>query len=107
MGLQDGSKSMKTRINSPVSINTDFLRLLHYIVKYRKLRGRASARVVVEQLILAYAKQLTSGMPEANWRANIIELINMCEQTHAERFNNEKRSHQKLKRTAEKLQRPR
>lgn len=59
--------------------------LLDYVVTYLKARlpinqkRQASRQAVANQLILAYAKQLASGIPEDHWRANMIYLINECE----------------------------
>lgn len=77
-----------------------FLRLLTYIVKYRRMRGRVTSRLLVEQLILAYAKQIITGMPEPVWRANMLTLINECEVEHAERFKHEAKAHKEIERKA-------
>ena len=71
-----------------ISISPTFLRLLAYLVTYRKLRGKATIRLTIEQLILAFAKQLVSGMPEKLWRANMLALINECEKEHEELYKN-------------------
>lgn len=67
-----------------IAVSPNHLRLLKYIVAYRRLRGKASMKLVAEQLLLAYAKQLTSGMPEQAWRDNILMLVNMCEEEQAQ-----------------------
>lgn len=83
-----------------ISISPTFKRLLLYIVKYRKIRGRATARLVAEQLILAYAKQLVSGMPEQLWRDNMLALINICEVEHQEGYKREVQKHKQLEKKA-------
>lgn len=70
-----------------IAISPAHKRLLKYIVAYRKLRGRASASVVAEQLILSYAKQLATGMPERLWHEHILTLINECEDEHTARHD--------------------
>lgn len=45
--------------------------------------------MVTEQLILVYAKQLVSGMPEPVWRANMLTLINECDKEHREDYERE------------------
>lgn len=62
-----------------VYIDKEVEDLLQYIVTYRKLRGKANKRIVVNELIIEYAKKLTTGMPEAVWRESTIELINAAE----------------------------
>lgn len=59
-----------------------FKDLLKYIVLYRKLRGRANGKLIMEQLVLAYAKQLATGMPEDQWRKNMLVLIEVCQAEH-------------------------
>lgn len=86
--------------DTTVAISPTFVRLLNYIVRYRKIRGKASSKLVIEQLILAYAKQITTGMPEPVWRKNMLVLINECEVEHAERFKHETLAHKKLERKA-------
>lgn len=86
-------------------ISPDFNRLLRYMVKYRNLRGKASARIIVEQLILAYAKQLATGMPEKLWQDNIIVLINLCEQEHKEKFKNEVKQYENFQRRTHDINR--
>lgn len=66
-------------MRSPVQISKRHQLLLGYIVKYRRLRGMASKKLIIEQLIVAYAKQLATGMPEPQWRANLVTLINEAE----------------------------
>lgn len=56
--------------------------------------------MVTEQLILAYAKQLVSGIPEAVWRANMLTLINECEKEHQEDYEHEIAKHEEIKRRA-------
>ena len=53
--------------------------LLKYIVAYLRLRGYVASRQVVDKLIVAYGKQLVTGMPEPAWRATMLDLINKCE----------------------------
>lgn len=66
-------------------IDDEFDTLLDYIVDYRKARTaenskrQSSRKMVVNQLILAYAKQLTVGMPEQAWVNSMIDRINACE----------------------------
>lgn len=62
-----------------IYIDTEFDDLLNYIVTYRKLRASTSKKMVVEQLIHAYAKQLAVGMPEEAWRQTMLDMINKCE----------------------------
>lgn len=78
-----------------------FRDLLRYIVLYRKLRGRASSKLVTEQLILAYAKQLVTGMPEEHWRKNMLVLIEICQQEHDKLKQREAYTLKKLKEKAE------
>lgn len=83
-----------------ISISPTFVRLLKYVVDYKRLRGRASVKLIAEQLILAYAKQITTGMPEAVWRANMLALINECDKEHQEYYDHERAKHEELKRKA-------
>ena len=62
-----------------VEISKEHDQLLKYIVRYRRLRGASSKKITTEQLILAFAKQLVTGMPEPKWRANMLALINEAE----------------------------
>jgi hypothetical protein len=86
--------------NTLVAISPTFLRLLNYIVKYRRIRSKANGKTVIEQLILAFAKQIVTGMPEPVWRANMLTLINECEVEHAERFKHEAKAHKEIERKA-------
>lgn len=93
-----------------VGISVSFWRLLGYIVTYKRLRSRMSGSRLVEQLILAYAKQLATGMPEELWRKNILLLINQCEadnqlraEKHKQRLNHFAKRERSAIRKTEKL----
>jgi len=80
------------------------LRLFSYVVRYKKLRGKASVKLLAEQLILAYAKQITSGMPEPVWRANMLTLINECEKEHEKEYQHDLERHKEIERKASQSQ---
>lgn len=88
---------MKKNPYSTIAVSPSFQVLAKYITEYRRLRGKATIRIVMEQLILSYAKQLASGMPEETWRYNILSLINMCEEEHKELYEKEQRKYQEYK----------
>lgn len=54
--------------------------LLGYIVAWRKLREPTSNKSLIGEIIVAYAKAISTGMPEEVWRKNIINLINKAEE---------------------------
>lgn len=64
------------------------------------MRGKASLKLLTEQLILAYAKQIISGMPEPVWRANMLTLINECESEHQEEYRRDIERHKEIQRKA-------
>jgi hypothetical protein len=76
-----------------IYISPQFKQLLDFIKHYRQLRGPTSMRLIAEQLILAYAKQLVSGVPEQTWRVNMLTLINVCEEEHTAFFAQQKKKH--------------
>lgn len=65
-----------------VVLNEEYHDLLIYLVMYTKLRQpKNNKRTVVQDMILARAKQLVTGMPEELWRQNLIQLINEAERS--------------------------
>lgn len=54
--------------------------LLAYLVSWRKLREPSSQKMLINDIIVAYAKVVATGMPEEVWRKNIINLINRAEE---------------------------
>lgn len=84
-------------------IRDEFRRLLKYIVLYRRLRGKATGKLVLEQLVLAYAKQLIAGMPEQLWRDNMLLLISECEVVHQKDRAKEYYRRRKLLKKAKEL----
>lgn len=78
--------------------------LLKYLVEYRRLREPMSGRRLINQLILAYAKQLASSMPEKLWQDNIITLINDCEVEHEAYRKQQLKRIKELEKRAKKAQ---
>lgn len=66
----------------PVMIGEDFNTLLKFIVQYRQQKQDTNARLLIEQLILAYAKQMVTGVLDENQRAIIINLTTKAEAVH-------------------------
>lgn len=73
-------------IRAKIETQPEVRDLLKYIVQYRNIRDTTTAVKIVDQLILAYGKQLVSGMPERHWRDNMLVHIQEAEESIA-RYN--------------------
>lgn len=70
---------MKQTRGKTIEISVQFDNLLVYVTKHRNMRSYTNKGLTVEDLILAYAKQLVAGMPKAEWREHAMRLVKEAE----------------------------
>lgn len=62
-----------------VELTIQHRQLLEFLVKYRRINKVTNAKHTVEELIEAYAAQLTNTITDPNWRGQLIALLTQAQ----------------------------
>lgn len=70
-----------------IELTIEHRQLLEFLVKYRRINKITNAKHTVEELIEAYAAQLTNSITDPAWRGQLIALLTQAQTSTYKRKN--------------------